>query len=173
MFQHLHPADRSEVFEELHESEQQALVQHLGVENLAELEAKLADTQQNKKLVEGTIERLKREQSATEKKLESAREILRKIQEYEDAKVELKGLEDKREVFAQKEERLEKARKASTLADVESEWRRRGEELDEKRKRLEEARKSVVRAQEQKAEADEQAGRITSLEKELDPCASG
>ena len=37
LLQHLHPADRSEVFEALDEQEQQALVQHLGVENLAEL----------------------------------------------------------------------------------------------------------------------------------------
>lgn len=37
LLQHLHPADRTEVFEELSPEEQQALIQHLGVENLAEL----------------------------------------------------------------------------------------------------------------------------------------
>ncbi len=37
LFQHLHPADRSEVFEELSPEEQRALVRRLGIEGLAEL----------------------------------------------------------------------------------------------------------------------------------------
>ena len=37
LLQHLHPADRTEVFENLKPEEQHTLIQHLGVENLAEL----------------------------------------------------------------------------------------------------------------------------------------
>jgi len=157
---------RTEV-ERLREKKKEIL-ERLGAETLAELEDKLADATKEKDAIENTIKTLKQEETSTEKELENAREILRKLKEYEKAKTDLRTLEARKEEFKEKYEKLARARKASRLKDIESELRNREEELTEAQKKLKTAHGALESAQKEKTRADEEFDKERSRQEERD-----
>ena len=127
-------ADQTKTEVERLREKKKEILERLGAETLTELENKLADATQEKEAIENAIKTLKQEETSIEKELENAKEVIRKIEEYENAKTALHNLEARKDEFKEKRERLARARKASRLKDIESELRSREEELIEAQK---------------------------------------
>jgi len=161
-------ADQTKTEVERLREKKKEILERLGAETLAELEDKLADATKEKDAIENTIKTLKQEETSTEKELENAREILRKLKEYEKAKTDLQTLEARKEEFKEKYEKLARARKASRLKDIESELRNREEELTEAQKKLKTAHGALESAQKEKTRADEEFDKERSRQEERD-----
>ena len=161
-------ADQTKTEVERLREKKKEILERLGAETLAELEDKLADATKEKDAIENTIKTLKQEETSTEKELENAREILRKLKEYEKAKTDLQTLEARKEEFKEKYERLARARKASRLKDIESELRNREEELTEAQKKLKTAHGALESTQKEKTRADEEFDKERSRQEERD-----
>ncbi len=153
--------------ERLREREKEIL-EHLGTETLAELKEKLSDVERKRGVIEDTIKTLRQEERSARKELEDAREIARKVSEYEKAKTDLQALEAREKDFREKEERLARARRAGRLKDIEGELRDREEELTEAQKKLRTARSALEGAQKEKTRADGEFDREKSRQEERD-----
>ena len=161
-------ADRTKNHVERLREKKNEILERSGAETLAELEDKLADATKEKDVIENTIKMLKQEETSAGKELENAKEVVRKLAEYENAKTALHDLKARKDEFKEKRERLARARKASRLKDIESELRNREEELIEAQKKLEMAHGVLESVQKKKARADEEFDKERSRQGERD-----
>ncbi len=161
-------ADQTKTEVERLREKKKEILERLGAETLAELEDKLADATKEKDAIENAIKTLRQEETSTEKELENAREILRKLKEYEKAKTALHNLEARKGEFKEKYERLARARQAIRLKDIESELRNREQELTEAQKNLKTAHGALESAKKEKSRADEEFDKERSRQEERD-----
>ncbi|RMD52549.1 MAG: SMC family ATPase, partial [Nitrospirae bacterium] len=137
----------------LHEKRKEIL-KRFGVDNVEALHKKLSDVEKERGVIEERIKTLREEEILVFKKLEEAKEIIKKFGEYEEAKKELNVIEAKKEEFKEKQKRLDMAKRALSLRDVESELSNREEELIEAEKKLKKADGALKIAQKKKEKAD-------------------
>ena len=161
-------ADQTKTEVERLREKKKEILERLGAGTLVELEDKLEDATKEKDTIENAIKTLREEETSAGKELEDAKEVVRKLKEHEDAKTALHNLEARIDEFKEKSERLSRARKASSLKDIETELRNRKEELTEAQKKLNTAHGALERAQEGKAKADEEFDKERSRQGERD-----
>lgn len=131
-------------------------------EELAErrktLEAKSLDFQKE-------IEQCRKDDTNAQSEFNGAKQTITKLKEKDEAEAALKALEARAEEFKNKGVKLEKARKALPLIEIESELNNRRKETKQAGKRLDEASESLKSAH----EANEEAERSLKKEKDKEP----
>jgi len=161
-------ADQTKTEVERLREKKKEILERLGAETLAELDDKMADATKEKDAIENAIKTLRQEETSAGKELENAKEVVRKLKEYENAKTALHNLEARKDEFKEKRERLARARKASSLKDIESGLHNREEELTEAQGKLKTAHGALESVQKEKARADEEFDKERSRQGERD-----
>lgn len=131
------------------------ILSQAGVEDERELHERHAQLTAEQKALDKEIEKLRTARDEARKRLEKARDVRRLIQERQEAKRTLAGLEKKKAAIDEKRAQLDNARKAVALADIEASRTARKSELNEAGVGEKTAAQALEKAREALSQANE------------------